>query len=135
LSGLITLIAVVVSASAYGFWHKTSRGRVRAVNEIKRSPLLAILDGLGDQATLVQFSSAFCSPCRATKALLTDVSAKLTGVKHVEIDAESQLALVRELHIRSTPTTLFLDSVGREVGRAVGAPKREQVLRALDAIH
>jgi hypothetical protein len=30
---------------------------------------------------------------------------------------------------------LFLDSAGREVGRAVGAPKREQVLRALAAIH
>lgn len=126
---------VVVSASAYGIWYKTSRGRVKAVTEIKRSPLVAILDGLGDQATLVQFSSAFCSPCRATKALLTDVAAKLTGVKHVEIDAESQLALVRQLHIRSTPTTLFLDSAGREVGRAVGAPNREQVLSALAAIH
>jgi thioredoxin-like negative regulator of GroEL len=134
LSGLVTLIAVLLAASAYGIWHRASRGRVKGVSEIERSPLVAILDGLGEQATLVQFSSAFCSPCRATKALLTDIAAKSGGVKHVEIDAESQLALVCELHIRSTPTTLFLDSAGREVGRAVGAPKREQVLSALAAI-
>lgn len=130
----MTLVVVLVLASAYGIWHKANRGRVREVSEIERSPLVNLVDGLGDRATLVQFSSAFCSPCRATKALLTDISAKSIGIKHVEIDAESQLALVRELHIRSTPTTLILDSVGREVGRAVGAPKREQVLNALAAL-
>jgi thiol-disulfide isomerase/thioredoxin len=133
-SGLITLIAVLFAASAYGIWHRASRGRVKGVPEISRSPLVEILDGLGERVTLVQFSSAFCSPCRATKALLTDIAAKSAGVKHVEIDAESQLSLVRELHIRSTPTTLILDSAGREVGRAVGAPKREQVLTALATI-
>lgn len=93
--------------------------------------MVNVLDALGDKATLVQFSSAFCSPCRATKALLTDIASKSVGIKHVEIDAESELDLVRELHIRSTPTTLILDSEGREVGRAVGAPKRDQVLSAL----
>lgn len=134
MSGVPTLLVVLLLASAYGLWHKASRGRVREVSDIERSPLVNILDGLGDQATLVQFSSAFCSPCRATKALLTDIAAKSVGVKHVEIDAESELALVRELHIRSTPTTLILDSAGREVGRAVGAPKREQVLAALAAL-
>jgi thiol-disulfide isomerase/thioredoxin len=133
-SGLITLIAVLFAASAYGIWHRASRGRVKGVPEISRSPLVEILDGLGERVTLVQFSSAFCSPCRATKALLTDIAAKSAGVKHVEIDAESQLSLVRKLHIRSTPTTLILDSAGREVGRAVGAPKREQVLTALATI-
>jgi hypothetical protein len=38
---------------------------------------------------------------------------------------------VRELDIRSTPTTLILNAAGVEVGRAVGAPKREQVLKSL----
>ncbi len=89
---------------------------------------------LGSRATLVQFSSAFCTPCRATRVLLENIVMGLNGVVHVEVDAESQLELVRELNILSTPTTLILDSYGREVGRAVGAPKREQVISALEAI-
>ena len=56
------------------------------------------------------------------------------GHLHVEVDAEAQLELVRQLNILSTPTTLILDSQGLEVGRAVGAPKREQVINALAAI-
>jgi thiol-disulfide isomerase/thioredoxin len=82
----------------------------------------------------VQFSSAFCTPCRATRTLLEHVVADLFDVRHVEIDAETNLELVRKLDIRSTPTTLILNSSGVEVGRAVGAPKRDQVLAALAAI-
>jgi thioredoxin-related protein len=55
-------------------------------------------------------------------------------VKHIDIDAEKNLELVRRLDIRSTPTTLVLDKSGTEVGRAVGAPKRAEVLATLGAI-
>ena len=89
---------------------------------------------LGSRATLVQFSSAFCTPCRATRSLLENIVQGITDVAHVEVDAEEQLALVRQLNILSTPTTLILNSRGLEVGRAVGAPKREQVITALAAI-
>ncbi|MEY3894321.1 MAG: hypothetical protein RIR78_1099, partial [Actinomycetota bacterium] len=51
------------------------------------------------------------------------------------IDAESHLELVRELNILSTPTTLFLNGAGVEVGRAMGTPKRAQVIAAVAAIH
>ena len=90
---------------------------------------------LGSRATLVQFSSAFCTPCRATRSLLENIVSEMADVAHVEVDAETQLELVRRLNILSTPTTLILDSQGREVGRAVGAPKREQVMNALAAIN
>jgi thioredoxin-related protein len=66
--------------------------------------------------------------------LISDVTATMDDVKYVEIDAEDQLELVRTLDIRSTPTTLFVDKKGNEVGRAMGAPKRAQVLTAIDAI-
>jgi thioredoxin-related protein len=59
----------------------------------------------------------------------------MADVKHVQIDAESHLELVRELDIRSTPTTIFINKDGAEVGRAAGTPKREQVLAALAAIN
>jgi thiol-disulfide isomerase/thioredoxin len=50
---------------------------------------------LGERATLVQFSSAFCAPCRATRRILADVAGMTGGVAYVEIDAESRLDLVR----------------------------------------
>ena len=66
--------------------------------------------------------------------LLEDVTAQMSEVAYVEIDAEAHLELVRQLDIRSTPTTLFVDRNGHEVGRAAGAPKRDQVLSAISAI-
>jgi thiol-disulfide isomerase/thioredoxin len=86
----------------------------------------------GERATLLQFSSAFCAPCRATRRTLADVAEQVPGVSHVEVDAEAHLDLVRSLGILRTPTTLVLDEQGREVTRASGAPKPAQVLAALE---
>jgi thiol-disulfide isomerase/thioredoxin len=85
----------------------------------------------GERATLVQFSSAFCAPCRATRRILTEVADVVPGVVHVEVDAEHHLEVVRRLGILRTPTTLVLDASGQEVARAAGAPRKEQVLSAL----
>ncbi|MRJ75185.1 thioredoxin [Aeromicrobium sp. SMF47] len=87
---------------------------------------------LGERATLVQFSSAFCSPCRATRVLLADIASKVDGVTTVEIDAEEHLDLVREMGIMRTPTVLVLDARGAVTTRASGLPRREQVMAALD---
>ena len=86
---------------------------------------------LGDRATLLQFSSAFCAPCRATRRVLADVAGVVPGVVHVEVDAEHHLELVRRLGILRTPTTLVLDPQGREISRASGAPRKEDVLATL----
>ncbi len=85
----------------------------------------------GERATLVQFSSAFCAPCRTARVVLDDVAAHETGVHHVEIDAEKHLDLVRTLDVRRTPTTLILDAAGHELLRAAGAPQKRQVLAAI----
>nr|WP_318204875.1 thioredoxin family protein [Streptomyces sp. SCL15-4] len=86
---------------------------------------------LGERATLVQFSSAFCAPCRATRRVLGEVAAMVPGVTHVEIDAEAHLGLVRALEVRKTPTVLVLDAGGRVVRRATGQPRRADVIAAL----
>ncbi|GHE74198.1 thiol reductase thioredoxin [Streptomyces longispororuber] len=86
---------------------------------------------LGERATLVQFSSAFCQPCRATRRILADVAAMVPGVAHVEIDAEGALGLVRDLRVEKTPTVLVLDREGRVVRRAVGQPRKADVIAAL----
>jgi len=86
---------------------------------------------LGERATLVQFSTAFCQPCRATRRVLADVAAIVPGVVHVEIDAESRLDLVRRFGVLSTPTVLVLDAAGRVTRRAAGQPRKADVIAAL----
>nr|WP_229825044.1 thioredoxin family protein [Nonomuraea spiralis] len=88
---------------------------------------------MGERATLVQFSTAFCQPCRATRRVLADVSALVPGVTHVEIDAESRLDLVRRLDIMRTPTVIVLDPSGNVVKKASGQPRKADVLAALAA--
>jgi thiol-disulfide isomerase/thioredoxin len=86
---------------------------------------------LGERATLLQLSTAFCAPCRATRQVLADVARTVPGVAHVEVDAEQHLGLVRRLGVGRTPTTLVLDAAGAEVFRAAGVPRKESVLTAL----
>ena len=131
----LPIFIVLTLASAYGFWYQRSRGTVKVKSSTKTAITPSdIGSDLGSRVTLVQFSSAFCTPCRATRALLIDITADLDDVKHIDIDAEKNLDLVRRLDIRSTPTTLVIDKSGVEVGRAVGAPKRAEVLATLSAI-
>ena len=134
MKSLLPIVIVLALASAYGIWYQRSRGAIRDKERAGIITAQMIGAPLGARASLVQFSSAFCTPCRATRALLENVVEGLSDVVHIDIDAEDHLELVRELNILSTPTTLILDSKGHEVGRAVGAPKREQVLNALAAL-
>ena len=89
---------------------------------------------LGERATLLQFSSAFCTPCRATRVVLGDVAGMIPGVVHIEVDAESHLDLVRQLDVTRTPTVLVLDSTGRIRTRATGAPRKADVIAALGEV-
>ena len=89
---------------------------------------------LGSRATLLQFSSAFCAPCRATRRVLAEVAGMTDGVAHLEIDAESHLDLVRRLDVRRTPTVFVLGPDGRIARRASGQPRKADVIAALGEV-
>jgi thiol-disulfide isomerase/thioredoxin len=133
--GLVALLVAVAAASALGFWLRGSGRRLAnptpAAVDVPRLGRDDLGADLGARATLVQFSSAFCQPCRATRRILNDVSRDVAGVAHVEIDAESHLDLVRRLDVRRTPTVLVLDADGMVVRRASGQPRRVDVIAAL----
>lgn len=160
-SGLIALAAALAVAVVVGIaWQRTNgrmrpggtrggviRGRVirggaargpdaqpPSTGPSSTGPLItgAELGGpLGRRATLVQFPTAFCAPCRATRRILDEVAGMADGVAHVEIDAESHLDLVRRLDIRRTPTVLVLGPDGRIAKRATGQPRKADVIAAL----
>ena len=159
-TGAWVVVVAVVAALAFGIYRLLTDGRFRgtkSLTEVREAPATAgsvvevrgapatslettpwaavanaVPDAhLGERATLLQFSSAFCAPCRATRRTLGEVAELVPGVEHVEVDAEHHLELVRTLGVLRTPTTLVLDSAGREVTRATGAPRKEQVLAAL----
>lgn len=136
MTGVLVLLVTLVAASAFGVWRRGRDGRVKPVPD-ERDDDVASLTGkdvgaeLGARATLVQFSSAFCQPCRATRATLAHVAGETDGVVHVEIDAEANLELVRRLAVLRTPTTLVLDGDGRVVARAGGTPRLQEVRASL----
>jgi len=86
---------------------------------------------LGEQATLLQFSSSFCAPCRATRALLAEVAEGAEGVAHVEVNVDDRLDLVRRLDVRRTPTVFVLGPDGRIARQASGQPRRADVVEAV----
>ncbi|MET7777687.1 thioredoxin family protein [Streptomyces mirabilis] len=133
MTGLVVCVVVLAAASAFGVLQRRRSGRVRVRGRDggKRLGAAELGEGLGERATLVQFSSAFCAPCRATRRVLTEVAGMVPGVRHVEIDAEDRLELVRELEIHKTPTVLVLDADGRIVRRATGQPRKADVIAAL----
>ncbi|WP_432945206.1 thioredoxin family protein [Kribbella sp. CA-253562] len=143
--GIVVLVAAVVAGVLLSVLKTWYDGRFRATRVIEGQAVskpetstdqLTAEDigaDLGERATLLQFSSAFCAPCRATRRVLAEVETMVDGVRHVELDAESNLELVRRLNILRTPTVLVLDAAGDTVTRASGAPRKADVIAALGA--
>ena len=131
--GLWVLVAAVVAGVGLSVLKAWVDGRFRGKSEddVERVTAAELGGELGERATLLQFSSAFCAPCRVTRRTLAEVEGMVDGVRHVELDAESHLELVRRLDILRTPTTLVLDSTGAVVKRASGAPRKPDVIAAL----
>ena len=132
MTGLVVLCVTLAAGLVAGVAMRRRSGVARAVRSDMDVVAAADLGGeLGERATLVQFSTAFCQPCRATRRVLAEVSAMVPGVRHVEIDAESRLDLVRRFDVMRTPTVLVLDATGRVVKKATGQPRRVDVIAAL----
>jgi thiol-disulfide isomerase/thioredoxin len=144
--GLIALAAALLVATVLGVAMRRRAGQFRLASPgtpakpgrpAKPADALTEADlgaGLGRQATLVQFSTAFCAPCRPTRQILAQVADMVDGVTHVEIDAAARMDLVQRLRINSTPTVLVLDPDGAIVKRATGLPRKADVIAALGTV-
>ena len=122
--------AVLVLATLAAFALRRRDGQLQGT---RQQPLTVAELGqpLGARATLLQFSSSFCAPCRAARQLLADVAARDTGVTHVEINVADRLDLVRRLDVRRTPTVFVLGPQSQITRRTSGLPRREDVVAAV----
>jgi thiol-disulfide isomerase/thioredoxin len=142
-TGVVVLLAVLAGTAVAGLLWRGRSGRIRSVGPVTAPAdapagalapdLLAGLkvDPAAAPVTLVQFSTAFCQPCRATRRVLGEVTRLLPAVAHVEVSAEDHLDAVRALGIMRTPTVLVLDPAGRVVKRAGGQPRVADVVAAV----
>jgi thiol-disulfide isomerase/thioredoxin len=136
MTGVYVAVAALVLGTALGLVWRSRNGVLRERpqqedGEVERLGESELGAELGEKATLVQFSTAFCAPCRATRRILTEVAGMVDGVAHVEIDAEAHLDLVRRLNVLRTPTVLVLDADGGIVRRGSGLPRKADILAAL----
>ena len=89
---------------------------------------------LGDRATLVQFSTEFCTGCRPTARQLSAMAGDYHGVRHVEIDLTHRADLAARFGVLQTPTTLILGADGALTARIGGVPRLGAVRHHLDTL-
>ncbi|MGC5627029.1 TlpA family protein disulfide reductase [Georgenia sp. Z1344] len=96
--------------------------------------LLGIRGRLGTRATLLQFSSNFCAPCRSTRGLLSWVADREPGVRHVELEVTQHLDLGEALGVTQTPTFFLLGPDGAVLAREDDVPRLAKVRDLLERL-
>jgi len=140
----VVALAVAPAATPRPPWRQRTRdGAVRPRSpeeeqQVTASSESAVFERLGVRPgdadlTVVQFSTAFCGPCRATKARLAQLQTTRPRLAVVQVDAESHLDEVRALDVRRTPTLFYLDRSGVVVARSSGAPRPDELTALVDA--
>jgi thiol-disulfide isomerase/thioredoxin len=136
--GTVVVVAALALTALAAWWLRTRDGVLRSPDPEEDGVVASVFGRLGVRPgeadlTVVQFSTAFCGPCRVTKARLQQLQATRPGLAVVQVDAESHLDEVRELDVRRTPTLFYLGRDGELIGRSSGAPRPEELTALVDA--
>jgi len=128
----IVLTSLVLATTAVGLVWQARNGRVRRTE----NGAVVAIEGvrLGDRATLLQFSTEVCAPCRATARVLGELADKTDDVAHVDLDVTHRPELAARFRVMQTPTTLILDRDGAVRARIGGSVRRDEVAAELDRV-
>lgn len=128
----LVLAGLVLAATLLGLLHRATQGRVRRVADAHQVSIAGVT--LGSRATLLQFSTEVCAPCKATARVLDDLAARTADVAHVDLDVTHRPELASRYRVLQTPTTLILDADGAVRARIGGAVRRDLVVAELDKV-
>lgn len=133
---LLVLLALVGGTTALGLLWRSRQGRITHTDG---RTVVRVVDVPGVRrfargATLLQFSTEVCAPCRVTHRVLGDVASERSNVTHVDLDLTDRPDLAKRFHILQTPTTLILDRKGVVRARIGGAPRGDAIRAELDRL-
>lgn len=130
LTGVWVVLATLIVGVIVGLVLRRRDGRIRDASASRPAASLPepVADALGDDVTLVQLSTTFCTPCRHTKARLSSLAERTDGLSHVDIDVSEDIDVARALNVMRTPTTIAYTADGTELFRVGGLPDGDSVL-------
>lgn len=125
---LLVTAALVAVAVGAGVVFRRTQGRARAVDSAEIvDPRRLGADGLGEEATLLQFSTEMCARCPGVHRMLSDIAEAREGVRHLDVDLTHRPDIAQHFRVLQTPTTLVLDRTGVIRTRFGGTPGRAVV--------
>jgi hypothetical protein len=123
LIAIAILLVVTLGIGAYLRWAQ-SRPRRHVPHEVVEPARLGA-DGLGEVATLLQFSTELCARCPGVHRTLSSIADAHDGVRHLDVDLTHRPDIAKHFHVLQTPTTLVLDRHGAIRTRFGGTPSRD----------
>jgi thioredoxin 1 len=106
--------------------------RLMALKKISGKEL-PVVTAVVDKYVLVDFSAAWCGPCRMLHPVLEQIASELAGWDFYEIDIDESQSEAAKFGVRGVPTMIVFKA-GNEVDRLVGFRDKTSLVTQLQAI-
>jgi thioredoxin 1 len=86
-----------------------------------------------DKPVLVDFTAAWCPPCRVMKPVLEQLAAERDDLRVVQIDVDQNQATAAQYGVMSMPTFMVFKA-GAPVAKLVGSRPKRRLAQELDEV-
>ena len=86
-----------------------------------------------DKPVLVDFTAAWCAPCRVMRPVLAELAAERPDLRFVQIDVDANQDAAARYGVMSMPTFMVFKG-GEPVGKLIGSRPKRKLAAELDEI-